>query len=162
VSIVSDASPLIALARIGQLELLSKLYQNVLLPNAVWEEVVSRGEELPGASATETAEWIMQRTVRNRTLVQALRQDLDAGEAEAIALAIEINPELLLMDEKRGRETARHLGLEYIGIIGVMIEAKHSGLVAAIRPHLDRLRQEAGFFISDALYQRVLRDEGEG
>ena len=104
----------------------------------------------------------MRRTVQNPTLVRALRQDLDAGEAEAIALAIEIDPELLLMDEKRGRETARHLDLEYIGIIGVLIEAKHSGLVAAIRPHLDSLRQEAGFFISNVLYQRVLRDAGEG
>lgn len=161
-SIVSDASPLIALARIGQLDLLPKLYETLLLPDAVWNEVVSQGARLPGASATETAEWIMRRTVQNPTLVRALRQDLDAGEAEAIALAIEIDPELLLMDEKRGRETARHLDLEYIGIIGVLIEAKHSGLVAAIRPHLDSLRQEASFFISDALYQRVLRDAGEG
>ena len=138
-SIVSDASPLIALARIGQLDLLPKLYETLLLPDAVWNEVVSRGGGLPGASATRTAEWIMPRTVQNRTLVQALRQDLDAGEAEAIALAIEIDPELLLMDEKRGRETARHLDLEYIGIIGVLIEAKHSGLVAAMRPNLDSL-----------------------
>jgi len=65
------------------------------------------------------------------------------------------------MDERLGRETARHLGLRCIGLIGVLIEAKHKGLIHAVKPYLDALRDIAGFRISDALYRRVLQDEGE-
>ncbi|HDH09460.1 MAG TPA: DUF3368 domain-containing protein, partial [Chloroflexi bacterium] len=74
---------------------------------------------------------------------------------------IETKAELLLMDERLGRETARHLGLRYTGLIGVLIEAKHKGLISKIKPHLDALRDMAGFRVSDALYIRVLQDEGE-
>jgi hypothetical protein len=99
--------------------------------------------------------------VKNRYLVQALRQDLDAGEAEAIALALEVEAELLSMDERLGRESAHHFGLHYIGLIGVLIEAKHKGLISAVKPYLDALRDRAGFRLATALDERVLRDQGE-
>jgi hypothetical protein len=76
-------------------------------------------------------------------------------------MALETEAELLLMDERLGRETARHLGLRYTGLIGVLIEAKYKGLISKIKPHLDALRDVAGFRVSDALYRRVLQDEGE-
>jgi predicted nucleic acid-binding protein len=160
-SIVSDASALINLARIGKLDLLHQLYDELLVPEAVWQEVVVEGAGHPGADEVKTASWIKMRAVTNGQLVQVLRQDLDAGEAEAIALALEVGAELLLMDEHLGRETARHLGLRYIGLIGILIEAKHKGLIQAVKPYLDALRDIAGFRISDALYRRVLQDEGE-
>jgi len=90
-----------------------------------------------------------------------LRQDLDAGEAEAIALALEVKADLLLMDERLGRETARFLGLRYIGLIGVLIEAKHRGRIKAIKSYLDELRNVAFFRIKNELYHRVLKDEME-
>jgi predicted nucleic acid-binding protein len=73
----------------------------------------------------------------NMQLVHALQQDLDGGEAEAIALSLEIGADLLLMDENLGRETARHLGLRYIGLIGALVMAKRKGLINAVKPHLD-------------------------
>jgi predicted nucleic acid-binding protein len=160
-TVVSNASPLINLARIGQLELLPTLYDKICIPEAVWQEVVVAGQGLPGAEVVATAAWITRYTVTNSTLVAALRQDLDAGEAEAIALALELQAELLLMDETLGRETARHLGQRFIGIIGVLIEAHHKGLINALKPYLDALRNQAGFRVRDALYTRVLRDAGE-
>ncbi len=159
--IVSNASPLINLARIGKLDLLRQLYGELNIPEAVWQEVVVRGTEQPGANEVQAATWIKRHTVTNRELVRALQQELDAGEAEAIALALELKAELLLMDERLGRETARHLGLHYTGLIGVLIEAKRKGLLSAVKPHLDLLRDMAGFRVSDALYMRVLQDEGE-
>jgi predicted nucleic acid-binding protein len=93
--------------------------------------------------------------------VRALRQDLDAGEAEAIALAVETDAPLLIMDEQHGRARADHFEIPCVGVIGVFIEAKDSGHIQAVRPYLDALRESAGFHISDQLYHRVLRDEGE-
>jgi predicted nucleic acid-binding protein len=88
--IVSNASPLINLARIGQLDLLQQLYGQLTIPEAVWHEVVVEGAGQPGAKAVEAASWIQIQPVTNRELVQSLRQELDAGEAEAIALALEM------------------------------------------------------------------------
>lgn len=160
-SVVSDASALINLARIGELDLLRRLYGELLIPEAVWREVVVEGAGQPGAEEVGAASWIETRDVANENLVRALRQDLDAGEAEAIALALEVGADLLLMDERLGRETARYLGVRYVGLIGVLVVAKRSGVIDAIKSRLDRLREGAGFRVSDALYARVLRDEGE-
>ena len=160
-SIVSNASPLINLARIGKLDLLRQLYGELFVPEAVWQEVVVEGAGHPGADEVKATAWIRMQVVTNRQLVQVLQQDLDAGESEAIALALETEAELLLMDEYLGRDTAGHLGLRYAGLIGVLIEAKHKGLIHAVKPHLDALRDIAGFRVSDELYLRVLQDEQE-
>jgi predicted nucleic acid-binding protein len=161
VIIVSNASPLIGIARIDKLDLLRELYSELVIPEAVWHEVVVRGGGQPGAEQIKASEWINQAHVENRTLVQVLSQDLDVGEAESIALALEVQAEILLMDERLGRETADHLGLRYIGVIGILVQAKHKGLIDRIEPLLKALRDLAGFRVSDELYMRVLQDEGE-
>jgi predicted nucleic acid-binding protein len=124
------------------------------------KSVVEKGLEHHSPPTRKCAR-IETRDVANEHLVRALRQDLDAGEAEAIALALEVGADLLLMDERLGRETARYLGVRYVGLIGVLIAAKRSGLIGAIKSRLDRLRDGAGFRVSDELYARVLQDEGE-
>ncbi len=161
VTVVSDASALINLARIGELRLLRQLYGEVLIPQAVWREVVVEGAGQPGAEEVHRASWLTAKGVANEHLVRALRQDLDAGEAEAIALALELGADLLIMDERLGRQTAGYLGLRYLGLIGVLIAAKRRGLIGCIKSRLDALRDQAGFRVSDVLYQRVLQDEGE-
>lgn len=159
--VVSNASPLINLARIGQLALLPRLFGRLLLPQAVWQEVVEDGRGQPGAEEIRRAVWIERAAVSNQPLIHSLRQDLDAGEAEAIALAIEIQADWLLMDERLGRETAQYFGLRYVGLVGILSAAKQRGDLKALRPLLDRLRDVAGFRVSSALYQQVLRDAGE-
>jgi predicted nucleic acid-binding protein len=160
-NIVCNASLLINLSRIGKLDLLHDLYNELTIPEGVWQEVVVEGVGQAGAELIGSAAWIKKRPVKNRELVQALQQELDAGEAEAIALSLEIGAELLLMDEHLGREVARHFGLRYSGLIGALIEAKHKGFIDAIRPLLDSLRQVAGFRVSGALYAQILKDQKE-
>lgn len=159
--VVSNSSPLINLARIGILDVLTQLYCELTIPEAVWLEVVIHGAGQPGADEVKSAGWIGKKAVANTQLVVALQQELDAGEAEAIALALEAGADLLLMDERLGRETARHLGLRCVGLIGVLVEAKQKSLIDAVKPYLDALRDVAGFHISDDLYARVLEDQGE-
>ena len=159
--VVSNASPLINLARIGQLRLLPRIFERLLIPEAVWQEVVVDGDDQPGAKEILQAGWVERADVSNRQLVRSLRQELDPGEAEAIALAVEVNADWLLMDERLGRQTARHFGLGYIGLIGILKAAKQRGEIAALRPLLEQLRDLAGFRISPALYEQVLREMGE-
>jgi len=161
VSVVSNASPLISLARLGHLEWLQALYGELLVPEAVWRELVIDGAGQPGAAELERAPWVRCCAVRNRPLVEALRQHLGAGEAEAIALALEAGAELLLMDERLGREAARRLGVRAIGVAGVLLEAKRKRLIPAIKPYLDALRNIAGFRLRDEVYAQILRDAGE-
>jgi predicted nucleic acid-binding protein len=93
--------------------------------------------------------------------VLSLRQNLGAGEAECIALALEIQADLLIMDERLGRQSAQFLKIPHIGLVGVLVRAKHTGNIHNIKTILDKLCDVASFRISDSLYQRVLQDAGE-
>ena len=151
-TVISDASPLVRLCRIEALELLPTIDGTITMPDEVWNEVVVDAEKQPGAKAIRNASWIETQAVSNRDLVRALRQDLDGGEAEAIALAVESDSPLLIMDEQHGRARADHFEIPCIGVIGVFIEARDNGHIQAVRPYLDALREEAGFHIGDPLY----------
>jgi len=159
--IVCNASPLINLARIGKLGLLRELYGQIIIPEAVWHEVVVEGSGQPGSEEVKVADWIKTQAAVNRNLKRALQQELDAGESEAIVLALETGADLLLMDERIGREVAMHFGLRCMGLIGVLIDAKHKGFINEIKPHMDSLLKIAGFRISSELHLRVLKDEKE-
>ena len=98
--VVSDASPLIALARIDRLELLREMFGTLLLPDSVWNEITNAGMERAGAAFIVRADWIERRSVSNSSLVARLRRDLGAGESEAIALAQESHADVLLIDER--------------------------------------------------------------
>ncbi len=93
--------------------------------------------------------------------VEALRDQLDPGEAEAIAVAIELNAGLLLVDEKRGRRIAMDRGLAVTGLLGVLAEAKARGFITEGRPVLDDMIRVAGFWIGDDLRSRYLRGLNE-
>lgn len=150
---VSNTSPLTNLAAIGQFDLLRQLYGRLWIAEVVWDELNAGGRAWPGRAEVAAADWIERRAAQNRPLVTALRERLDPGEAETIALAVECSPPFVLMDEKEGRHAARRFGLKTVGVVGVLIEAKARGLIAEAGPLLERLRQEAGFYLSDRVIQ---------
>ncbi len=149
--VVADSSPLIALCRIGRLELLHDLFGKLIIPDAVWREVVASQPGKVGVTEILAAAWIEQKTVIDRPLVNLLRQDLGAGESEAIVLARECSADVLLMDERRGREAAKRLGLACTGLVGVLLEARRRGVVSDPASVAQDLRDIAGFWISDEL-----------
>ena len=161
---VSDSSPLIHLAKIEALELISRLYSRVLIPSAVWREVVEESEGRPGAVEMEravAAGWMVKQAAKNEILVIALRQTLDNGEAEAIALATELHPESVLLDDKLARQMARRLGVPVTGTLGVMLRAKQVGLILELRPLVTRLQSEGGYYIDPDLIEKALLAAGE-
>jgi len=87
--------------------------------------------------------------------------ELDIGEAEAIALAVERKSDILLIDEQKGRKVASRLGLDRIGILGILIQAKNKGFIIEVKPIMDDLRIQAGFWIKNDLYNYVLQEAGE-
>lgn len=155
--VVSDTSPINNLAAINQLYLLHQLYRTVLIPKAVYRELTDPNFPIAGATEVQTLDWIQTRAVSDRTLVEALSNELDIGEAEAIALAVEIQAEQVLIDERRGRLVATRLNLRYTGILGILVEAKSQGLIAEVKPLLDALVNDAGFWVAEALYNSVLQ-----
>jgi len=159
--VISNTSPIVNLAAIGQLDLIRQLYGQVTIPQAVYNEIVIVGTGQPGATEVEAFDWIETQQATNRTVVASLRLELDEGEAEAIALAVELKAGLLLLDERKGRAIASRLGLTFIGLLGVLIEAKHRGLILTIEPLLDDLIGKAGFWIGQKLYDHVLQAAGE-
>ena len=159
--VVSNTSPIVNLAVVGQLGLLQQLYGKVVIPQSVYHEIAVIGAGQPGATEVSTFEWIETRQVTDRPLLAALRLELDEGEAEAIALAVELQAGLLLLDERKGRVVASQLGLRFIGLLGVLVEAKHKGLIRTVKPVMDDLTAKAGLWISQELYDHVLQIVGE-
>lgn len=157
--VVSDSSALITLASAGELNLLRDLFEEVLIPEGVWDEVVQWGRA--GAEAVTGAGWIRTVPAPDTAFLMALRADVDPGEAEAMALAQEIQADILLLDERRARKLALSMGFPVVGVVGVLLRAHQEGFLPLLRPVLDRMKTASGFRISTKLYEEALRVAGE-
>ena len=167
-AVVSNTSPLTNLLAIDRFQPLSQLYDVVVVPEAVVEEI-NIDLDKPGPKQGQipkeelsSLSWLEIKQVDNHDLVRSLTRVLDSGESEAIALALETEAELLLIDERKGRDVARQMGVNPTGLLGVLIEAKDKEIITNVKPVLDSLRVDAGFWISEELYHRVLREVEEG
>lgn len=155
-NIVSNTGPIIALAGIGQLDLLRSLFGAVIIPPAVAAEI----KDEKSIRALRQAEWISVRPASGVLAVQLLLDEIDAGESEAIVLAQELQAELLLLDERAATRKARAIGLQTIGTLGLLLLAKEQGIIPTIQPMLGELRQ-VGFHMSIPLFHQVLKSAGE-
>jgi len=162
--VISDSSTLIHLGRIGRLGLLKEMFGVIVIPPAVWHEVVIEGGGRPGVAdvrGAREAGWIQIREPEDMRLLQILKSELDIGEAEAITLTVETHADLLLLDESEGRRIAEIYHLPKTGVIGILIRAKLEGRIESLRRELDALRQEGRFWIADTLYFKALDAVGE-
>lgn len=159
--VVSNTSPLTNLAAIGQFDLLRTLFGEIHIADGVWYELNAGGRAHPGSREVDASAWIQRHAVGNSPLVRTLRRDLDAGEAETLALAVELEASLVLIDEREGRHAALRLELQPLGVLGILLRGKEKGHLSEIRPLLSALREEAGFYVSDRLVQSVLAAASE-
>lgn len=152
--VVSNSSPLIALARLSYLDLLQALYREIQIPQAVYQEVVQAGNGREGAAAVDSAPWISVQTVQDAIAVDLLLDQLDRGESEAIVLALETQAQLLLIDEARGRRIAQSRGFTHIGTVGIIVLSKRQNLIQSGTAILDQLIK-IGFRMDTALYKKA-------
>jgi uncharacterized protein len=158
--IISNATPLITFARIGQMPLLKQVMGDLIIPTAVADEISVYGQSKPGAIDLNQETWIQTQSLQSRQQVQLLLPTLDLGESEVIALALETQAPLILMDELTGRKVAESLNLKVSGSIGVLIRAKQLGYLPEIKPLIEKMRQ-TGIYFSDRFIQAVLQQVGE-
>ena len=159
--VVSNTSPIVNLAAIGHLHLLPALFGKITVPDAVYREIVVAGAGRPGADEVWSAGWTEVQAVQDRRMVRVLEADLHTGEAEALALALELGADWVLLDEQAARRSADALGLTYTGLLSVLERAKAKGIIPAVKPLLDALRHTAGFWIGSALYVHILNRTNE-
>ncbi|MDJ0577538.1 MAG: DUF3368 domain-containing protein [Xenococcaceae cyanobacterium MO_234.B1] len=129
--VISDTSVITNLAAIKHLQLLPQLYNQVIIPKAVYRELADIDPPVPGTLEVKSVSWLEVRQIKDLGTVEQLQNDvrLDPGESEAIALALELDADLLLIDERRGRAEANRLGLKIIGLLGILVEAKHQNII---------------------------------
>jgi predicted nucleic acid-binding protein len=157
--IVSDAGPIIIFARIGRLSLLHAVTGSLTIPNAVHDEIVINKGGMPGATEVASAVWIQRAVVADRATLDRFPPGLHAGEREAIALAKERGAQLLI-DEIRARQTATELGIEVIGTLRILAEAKELRHIDFVGPIIVRMQSE-GYRFNRALIRHFLERVGE-
>ena len=152
-SVVSNASPLIALAQIGQLDLLHHLFGQIIVPPAVVIEVAPSLPDLP--------RWVQQGDLSQPIGARILSASLGAGESAAISMALEQSADRLLIDERAGRRLAEVLGLRVTGTLGILILSKRRGYVQEVKSLLDALLGH-DFRVSEELYELVVPNGKRG
>lgn len=159
--LVPDSGPLIALARVDLLHLPGLLFSQVLVPSAVWDEVLRqpRGNEHDRLQAALASGQLMLLAEPVTSPLPLDDARLGAGERAAIGLALEREAQVLI-DERRGRQAASEAGLVVVGTVGLLVRGRQLGLIGTVRPAIDTLR-DSGYYLAESLTQRALALLGE-
>ena len=154
--VIANTTPLIALANIDRLELLHELYGTIIVPQAVVDEIISE----PAKQRVRSATWIKVEAIQDTSQKDIFRARLHAGEVEVMILAREQNADLVIMDDNAAKKTAKFLGLNVTGTLGILLKAKKEGYLEMVEPIMNELIID-GLFISDTVKGYVLKEAGE-
>jgi predicted nucleic acid-binding protein len=156
---VADSGPIISFARADRLGIVRQVVRELWIPDAVYHEVVTMGAGMPGAEEVSREDWIKRRSLTSSPTTLNLPGTLGDGEREAIALAHELAA-VLIVDDAEARDAVLRLQIPVLGSLGLLREAKLQGIIPAVQPHLDTLRQQQ-FRLDNLLYQRFLQEMNE-
>lgn len=155
--VISDTSPITNLVQIECLDLLNAVFGKIIIPQTVYNELC----ELPDQKKIlDAQDWISVVAAANRSTITQLETQLDKGEAEAIALAMELQSDFLIIDELKGRTIAEGMGIKIVGLLGTLLKAKQLGHISELKPKLEQLIH-LGFRVNPNLYNHVLILAGE-
>lgn len=156
-TIVSDTTCITNLMHIERLDILKNIFQQIIVPKHVYDELCALPKQ---RLILETEKWIVCQDIQGTELYEQIIEDLDRGEAEAIALAHSLSADYLIIDERKGRQIAESLGIKIIGLLGILVWAKQQNIIHHVKPlALDLI--SAGFHISEKLLVRVLQSVQE-
>jgi uncharacterized protein len=156
--IVSDTSPISNLIQINRLDILESLFQEIVIPPKVHDEIEQLTNFGVNLTAYYSATWIRKEHPYNSLKLASLKTIVDEGESEAIVLAQELGATYLLIDERIGTKIAHQEGLQTIGLIGVLIKAKMAGFVSSVMPIVEDLENIAGFWVGERL-KNLIRNQ---
>jgi predicted nucleic acid-binding protein len=159
--VVADTSVILNLCRVQHEHLLQQLFKRVLIPAEVAGEFARLTKIQKRFSGLVLPNWIEILPAPKSFPTEVIEAQLDIGESAAIALCLNQKADVLLIDEKVGREVATRLGVRTVGILGILVEARDQKLISSVKVLLDRLESEANFWISSDLRLRVLQLAGE-
>lgn len=155
--VISDTTPLISLMKIESLDILEKMYKEIIIPKAVYDELIINMDYQSEIDIIQKCTFLQTKIVKENLSVSLLQKQLklDIGESEAIFLANSIDADLIIIDERKARRIAKDIGLNVTGTLGILVEAKQRGLVKELKPLLDKLIKNE-IRISKKLYQDIL------
>ena len=154
--VVANTTPIIALADIGQLDLLRQLYGEIIIPTAVLDEIISE----PARSKVGESDWIIVESVSNAEQKRLFKSRLHEGEVEVMRLAQEQHADLVIIDDNAAKKTAKFLGINVTGTMGILIRAKQNGLIDEVKPLIEELLDK-GLYIGQEVVDMVLEAAGE-
>ena len=162
-AVVVDSSVLITLAAGEQFHLLREFYSTIHIPPEVWRETTGSSKPfgVREAQQVRTDGWLIVQSPQDVGKVATLPFNLQPGETEALALALELPGSLLLVDDAQGRRVAAALGIRYTGTLGVLLRAKTEGKISALRPVLGLLAARTTFWLSPTVESAALKQAGE-
>jgi predicted nucleic acid-binding protein len=148
-AVIADTSCFILLDKMEALALLHVLFETIVTSAEIAKEF---GRPLP--------DWIKIEEVQDKKFLSDLLLQVDAGEASAIVLAVQLQPALLIIDDLKGRSLAEYLRLTYTGTLGVLVKAKQDGVISSLREYFEKIKN-TNFRISHKLLDEILKKTGE-
>lgn len=159
--VISDTSPIRGLVSIGQVGLLKQLFGEIIIPPAVKDELLRIKAIKYDFTSFFDLDWIIIKEIKDKKALEELTIHLDLGESETIVLAKELNCDLILMDETKGRKISKSLEIDTLGLIGILISGKKARFLKEIKPFIDELREKYNFWINNDLYLKILDEVNE-
>lgn len=157
--VIVNSTPLIILCGIGKLNILKEVYEEIIIPSAVYTEVTAKADSAC-IQLQSAGDWIRVEQIKDHSEKKMYKAKLHDGEVEVMILAQERKADLVILDDNAAKKTAKYLGLSVTGTLGVLVKAKRQGIIKEVRPFLAEMRQK-GFYVSNAVEQMVLEQAGE-
>lgn len=158
--VVVNTTPLIALSHVGQLDILRKLYGEIIIPEAVYREVSVKTESACKKAVDSSLSWIRVEKIQNQMAKSMYKTQLHDGEVEVMILSLELGADVVIIDDANAKKHAKYLELPVTGTLGILIKAKQEGYVHELKPILHQM-VENGIYISSKLTEMCLRQVGE-
>lgn len=158
--VVVNTTPLIALSHVGQLDILKKLYGEIIIPEAVYRELSVKKDSICKKAVDRALDWIQVDKIKNQMAKAMYKTQLHDGEVEVMILAKEIAADVVIIDDANAKKHAKYLGLPVTGTLGVLIKAKQNGYIDELKPVLQQM-VENGIYISQNLVELCLKQAGE-